>query len=145
MQNKFFRIKFFTGSHIQIKYLSLLFISMTIPVVLIIFCMYYFIFMFLMEQIGNPVYTEYIIFPVIKKVKMMLIIGIPPLFLVLFIWGMVLSYHFAGPIKRLEKELNEVLADKKYKHRILLRKGDDIKPVSDAINNLLDKLEEKHK
>jgi signal transduction histidine kinase len=145
MQNKFFRIKFFTGSHIQIKYLSLLFISMIIPIAIIGFSLYYFIFMFLSEQIANPVYTEYIIFPVIKKVNTMLFIGIPPLLILLLIWGMVLSYHFAGPIKRLEKELEDVLKDKKYHHRIMIRKGDDIKPISDAINNLLEKLEEKNK
>jgi HAMP domain-containing protein len=32
-----------------------------------------------------------------------------------------------------------------YRHRIHLRKADDIKPLADAINRLLDKIEGKHK
>ncbi len=145
MRKKFFRTRYFTGSSIQVKYLTLLVVSMVVPLVLAGFCLYYLIFTLMAEQIGIPEYIAYTLFPVVKKVNTMLIVGVPPLFLLLLVWGIVFSHRFAGPIERLENELKTVLKDKKYHHRIVLRKNDDIKPVADAINGLLEKLEERHK
>lgn len=143
MRAKFFRTKYLTGSHIQIRYLTLLLISMSVPLVLVGCCLYYLTFTLMAEQIGIPEYIAYNVFPVINKINMMLLVGAPPLFLLLILWGVVLSHRFAGPLERLEKELKEISKDEKYKHRIGLRKHDDIKPVADAINKLLDKLEER--
>jgi hypothetical protein len=145
MRAKFFRTKYFTGSHIQVKYLTLLFVSMTVPLILAGFCLYYLIFTLMAEQIGIPEYVAYNLFPVVKKINTMLLIGAPPLFLLLIAWGVVLSHRFAGPVERLEKELESILKDAKYHHRIVLRKHDDIKPVADAINKLLEKLEERNR
>lgn len=144
MRAKFFRTKYLTGSHIQIKYLTLLLISMSVPLVLVGCCLYYLTFTLMAEQIGIPEYIAHNVFPVVDKVNMMLMMGAPPLFLLLILWGIVLSHRFAGPLERLEKELKEISEDKKYKHRIVLRKHDDIKPVADAINKLLDRLEERN-
>jgi len=141
MRAKFIRTKYLTGSHIQIKYLSLLLISMVVPLVLVGYCLYYLIFTLMGEQIGIPEYIAYNLSPVVTKMNAMLLVGVPPLFLLLLLWGIILSHRFAGPLERLEKELKDVLEDEKYKHRIVLRKHDDIKPIADAINKLLDKLE----
>jgi len=141
MRVKFFRTKYFTGSHIQVKYLVLLFVSMAVPLVLVGACMYYLIFTLMAEQIGIPEYIAHNIFPVVNKINAMLLIGVPPLFLLLILWGVILSHRFAGPLERLEKELKEIYEDKRHKHRITLRKHDDIKPVADSINMLLDKIE----
>lgn len=141
MRAKFFRTKYFTGSHIQVKYLMLLFVSMAIPLILVGACMYYLIFSLMAEQVGIPEYIARNIFPVVNKINMMLLIGVPPLFLLLILWGVILSHRFAGPLERLEKELGEIYDDKRHKHRITLRKHDDIKPVADSINKLLDKIE----
>lgn len=144
MRAKFFRTKYFTGSHIQVKYLSLLLISMTVPLVVVGCCIYYLIFTLVAEQIGIPEYIAHTLFPVIKRINVMLLMALPPLFLMLIAWGVALSHSFAGPLERLERELKAVSKDHHYKHRIILRKNDDIKPVADAINKLLEKLEERH-
>ena len=143
MRAKFFRTRYLTGSHIQIKYLSLLLISMVVPLVLVGCCLYYLIFTLMGEQIGIPEYIAYHLSPVVGKINMMLLVGMPPLFLLLTLWGIVLSHRFAGPLERLEKELHEIAEGKHHKHRIALRKHDDIRPIADAINKLLAKHEEK--
>lgn len=140
---KFLRTRYLTGSHIQIKYLSLLLISMTVPLVLVGCCLYYLIFTLMGEQIGIPEYIAYHLSPVVSKINVMLLIGVPPLFLLLTLWGIVLSHRFAGPLERLEKELHEIAEGKRHKHRITLRKHDDIRPIADAINKLLSKHEER--
>ena len=143
MRTKLFRTKYLTGTRIQSHYLLLLMASIIIPLVFSVACLYYLIFKIMAEQLGIPEYIALNLFPVIHKINMILLIGVPPLFVILVLWGIALSHRFAGPIERLEKELKRISHSKDYKLRIHIRKGDDIKPVSDAINELLESIEGK--
>ena len=144
MRKKFFRIKYLTGSRIQLRYLMLLMLSMIIPTVFVSGCLYYLIFTIMAEQIGIPEYIAYNIFPVINKINIILLIGVVPLFFILTVWGIIASHRFAGPLERVEREIDRI-AKGDYARRIILRKNDDIKPIADAINRLLDKIENKMK
>jgi len=141
----FRRKKIFTNKRVQLKYLVLLIISMIVPLLFAIGCMYYLIFTIMAEQLGIPESIAYNLFPVVNKINTILAIGIPPLFLLLIWWGTILSHRFAGPLVRLEKEINKITHSGDYSHRIHLRKSDDVKPVSDAINKLLDNVQKKAK
>ena len=143
MRTKFLRTKYLTGSHIQMKYLGLLMLSMVVPLVFVGGCLYYLIFSIMAEQIGIPEYIAHNMFPVISKVNLILLIGIPPLFALLMLWGVVLSHRFAGPVERLEGELKNVTEHEHYSHRIKVRRNDDMKPIVDSINGLIGKLEER--
>ena len=145
MRTKFLRTKYLTGSHIQMRYLSLLLFSMIVPVVVVGGCLYYLIFTIMAEQLGIPEYIAMNLLPVIKKINLVLLVGIPPIFLALGAWGIVLSHRFAGPLERLEKELNRMAEKRDYKCRLKLRRHDDMRPVAEAMNNLLAKVEETHK
>ena len=144
MRAKFFRTKYLTGSRIQMHYLALLMVSMLIPMIFVGACMYYLIFTLAAEQIGIPEYIAYTLFPVVNKINIMLLIGVPPLLAILVVWGIVLSHRFAGPLERLEGELKRISEKDDYRRRIMLRKSDNVRPIADAINKLLDKLEGKH-
>ena len=141
MRTKFLRTKYLTGTRIQLHYLMLLMVSIIVPLVFSVACLYYLIFKIMAEQLGIPEYIALNLFPVIHKINMILLIGVPPLFLVLVLWGIVLSHRFAGPIERLQKELKKIAHSRDYRARIRVRKGDDIKPVADAVNELLDSIE----
>ena len=78
-----------------------------------------------------------------NKINAILVIGIPPLFFLLIVWGVILSHRFAGPIERMEGEIKKVSDSRDYRHRIRVRKNDDLKGVANAFNGLLDKLEGK--
>ncbi|MFA6321757.1 MAG: HAMP domain-containing protein [Candidatus Omnitrophota bacterium] len=143
MRTKFLRTKYITGSRIQMHYLVLLMVSIIVPLVFSVACLYYLVFKIMAEQLGIPEYIALNLFPVIHKINMMLLIGMPPLFLVLIAWGIVLSHRFAGPIERLERELKRIAHSKDYKIRLRVRKGDDVKPIADAVNELLNSIERK--
>ena len=119
--------------------------SMVVPLVFAVGCLYYLIFRIMAEQLGIPEYIAYNLFPAIEKINLILIIGLPPLLVILIAWGIVLSHRFAGPLERLEKELRRVIDHNEYHRRIHLRKYDDMHPIAAAINRILDKLEEKCK
>ena len=76
-------------------------------------------------------------------INTILLIGLPPLFLLLIWWGTILSHRFAGGLQRLEKELHHITHTGDYSHRIRLRKNDDVRPLADAINKLLDSVHKK--
>jgi hypothetical protein len=141
----FRRKKIFANRQVQLKYLILLIVSMVVPLLFAIGCLYYMIFTLIAEQLGIPESIAYNLFPVVKKINEILVIGLPPLFLLLIWWGNVLSHRFAGPLLRIEKELNKITHDHDFSHRIHLRKNDDVKPVADAINRLLESLQRKLK
>lgn len=143
MRNRFFRTNLLTGSRTQWKYLALLMVSMVVPMIFVGGCLYYLIFNVMAEQLGIPEHIAYNLLPVLNKINAILIIGIPPLFLILSIWGVVLSHRFAGPIERFEAEVDKISESGDYKRRIRLRKHDDLKGVADAFNRLLDKIERK--
>ncbi len=141
----FRRKKIFANKHVQLKYLLLLIVSMVVPLLFAIGCLYYLIFTLVAEQLGIPESIAYNLFPVVKKINAILTIGLPPLFLLLIWWGTVLSHRFAGPLQRIEKELHKITHSGDYSHRIRLRKNDDVKPIADAINKLLDSVHRKAK
>jgi len=141
----FRRKKIFTNRRVQLKYLLLLIISMAVPLLFAIGCLYYLIFTLVAEQLGIPESIAYNLFPVVKKINAVLAIGLPPLFLLLIWWGVILSHRIAGPLQRIEHELNKITHSHDFSHRIHLRKSDDVKPIAEAINKLLDSLHRKTK
>lgn len=143
MRNRFLRTKFLTGRPTQLKYLALLVASMVIPLIFVGGCLYYLIFTLVAEQLGIPESIAYNLFPVINKINMILVIGIPTIILFLIVWGIILSHRFTGPMERLEKELEKISEDGDYTKRLKLRKYDDMKPIADAINKLMDNIEGK--
>ena len=145
MRAKFFRTKYLTGSRIQLRYLGLLMVSMIVPLIFVGGCLYYLIFTLVAEQLGIPESIAYNLFPVVKKINEILVIGLPPLFLLLIWWGTILSHRIAGPLSRIEKELHKITHNHDFSHRIHLRKSDDVKPIADAINILLDSIHRKAK
>ncbi len=142
MRARFFRTAYLTGSRIQLRYLALLMVSMVVPLLFVGACLYYLIFTIMAEQIGIPEYIAYNLSPVIKKINIILLIGLPPLFLLLILWGIIVSHRFAGPMERLGKELKKICEHGDYKSRLKLRKHDDMRPIAEAMNRLLDKVEE---
>lgn len=141
MRTKFIRTRFLVGRSTQLKYLMLLMASILIPLVFVGGCLYYVIFTLIAERLGIPESIAYNLFPVIRQINMILLVGVPPLFLMLLAWGIMLSHRFVGPIQRLEKELENITKSGDYSGRISVRKNDEIRPIADAINKMLDKVE----
>jgi methyl-accepting chemotaxis protein len=141
----FRRKNIFANKRVQLKYLVLLIISMIVPILFCIGCLYYLIFTIMAEQLGIPESIAYNLLPVVNKINTILAIGLPPLFLLLIWWGAVLSHRFAGPLDRLAKELHKISHSHDFSAKIHLRRNDDVKPLADAINKLLDSIHRKGK
>src|SRR3989338_3537705 len=111
---------------------------MIAPLLFVGWCMYYLIFTIMAEQLGIPESIAYNLFPVIKKINLILLIGIPPIFIFMLMWGIFLSHKFIGPVVRLAGEIDRLTEGADKSKRIHVRKTDAIRPIVDAINKLLD-------
>lgn len=133
------RINLFTKNRLQLKYLMLIVVAMLVPSLLVGSCLYYFIFTVMAEQLAIPESIAMNLIPVLDKINAILVVGLIPLFMLLFIWGLILSHRFLGPIERLERDLDKILAGD-LSVRLKVRDKDDLKDIIDKLNKVLDKI-----
>jgi len=132
------RRNLFTARTVQARYLILIIIAMIVPALIVGSCLYYFIFTVMAEQLAIPESIAMNLIPVLKKINTMLVVGLVPLFVLLFLWGLMLSHRFAGPLERVEEDLDKIL-EGDYSVRFKVRKKDDIKNIVNKLNRLLEK------
>ncbi|MCK5654749.1 MAG: hypothetical protein KAI03_00490 [Candidatus Aureabacteria bacterium] len=132
------RKKKFIGTRFQKKLLILMFASAVIPAGIVAVCLYYLIFNMLAWQMGIPEAIAYNLIPVVRKVTLIILIVLPITLSVIWIIALELSHRIAGPLLRLEKELDLRISGKAC-GPIKLRKNDELKLLADKINRLITK------
>ncbi len=130
------RAKWLMKHPIQANYLLIVILAMLIPTLLIGFCLYNLIFNLLAKQMVFPEAIMANLVPVIKRVNVFLMLTLPIATLIILWFALVISHRFAGPIERLEGDLDQILAGD-YEHRVQVRKRDDLVGVTKRINMLL--------
>ncbi len=136
------RLRFITKNPLQRKYLMLILFTTLLPLVVVAGCVYYLRSQVMAEQLAIPESIAYNLMPVLHKINFLLLIGLPPIVILLFVWGIVLTHRLIGPLNRLENDLREI-SEGNYSVRLKLRKDDDLRPIADTINKIIDKLEKK--
>ena len=131
------KIKFINTS-IQNKTLILVFIAAVLPMAIVSVCLYYLIFNMLAWQLGIPEIIAYNLVPVARKVNLIMLISLPVALSIIWLAALELSHRIAGPVYRLEKELNDRLEGKKT-GLIQLREKDELKILADKINKLIER------
>jgi len=126
----------FIGTALQNKTLILVFVAAVVPTTIIALCLYYLIFNMLAWQLGIPEAIAYNLVPVARKVNLIILIALPVTLFVIWFMALELSHRIAGPLYRLEKELNERIEGKKS-GPIQLREKDELKALADKINKLI--------
>ena len=137
MQNNKRKRKYL-GTHFQNKLLFLVLAASLVPATIVAVSMYYLIFSTMAWQIVFPELIAYNLLPVLHKVNMVLCITVPIVFLIILLVALELSHRIAGPLYRLEKELDERISGTKH-GPIHLRQNDELRPLADRLNKLLNK------
>ena len=130
------RIKWITRHPIQAKYLLIVLMAMLAPTLLFGYCFYHLVFSLLAKEMVFPEAIMANIVPVVERVNQLLSILLPPLVLITLWIALAISHRFAGPIERLETDLDEILTGN-HNHKIRLRKNDDLSGVAQRINALV--------
>ena len=126
----------FIGTSLQSKTLILVFFAALVPAAIVAVCLYYLIFNMLAWQLGIPEAIAYNLVPVARKVNLIILIALPISLFVIWFLALELSHKIAGPLYRLEKELDERINGKKT-GPIQLREKDELRALADKINKLI--------
>lgn len=125
-----------TKHPVQAKYLIIVMLSIAIPTLFLAGCLYFLMFSLMAEQFGIPEGVYSMLMPVFYKINIVLLIGLPAVFLTFFWIGLAISHRFAGPIERLEGELDKVLSGD-WARTVSVRQSDDLAGVVQRINRIL--------
>lgn len=130
------RTKWLMKHPIQAKYLLIVILAMLAPTLLIGYSFYNLVFNLMAKQMIFPEAIMANLVPVIERVNAFLVFALPVVILVILWFALVISHRFAGPIERLESDLDQILAGDYY-HRVSIRKNDDLIGVAKRINAVL--------
>ena len=132
----------FTKHPLQHKYLGLILLSMLLPLVIVGGCLYYVMFQVMADQLAIPESIAQNLIPVFNKVNSLLLVSIPVIVITLFVSALLLTHRLFGPLARLEEDICKI-SEGDYSVRINIRKDDDLRPIADVINCIIEKLEKK--
>jgi methyl-accepting chemotaxis protein len=136
------RIKCITKHPLQHKYLGLIIVSMILPLIIVGGCLYYLMFQVMADQLAMPETIAENLMPVFHKINFILLVSVPVIVVVIFIFAVVLTHRLFGPLERLENDICKI-AQGDYSVRINMRQDDDLKPVAELVNTIIEKLEKK--
>jgi hypothetical protein len=130
------RKKKYIGTSFQKRLLFLVFASAVIPAVILAACLYYLIFHMLSLQMVFPEAIAYNVMPVLRQVNLLIFIALPVSLVLIWVIALELSHRIAGPLYRMEKELDERINGSKH-GPIRLRAKDEFKLLADKLNKLI--------
>ncbi len=133
------RKQYFIKGPIQSRYLILVLFSMIIPTLLVSGCLYYLIATLMAAELGLPESIYGHLVPVLKKINIYLAVGLPIVFAIIFFYAVIVSHRLAGPIFRLEKDLDKIIAGD-HSVRIRFRAKDRLDALAYKVNQVLEKL-----
>ncbi len=143
MAARFRRRRYLIAREFQLKFAGMILVFMFCIALFTAFTIYYNVWMLLGEKLAN-VYPQGRLAAILKSANISLFYRMFFLSPFVFILAIVLSHRIAGPIYRMKRDLDEIVAGN-YSKRLRLRKTDELKDVAESINKLVDILEEKKK
>lgn len=129
------RVKYL-GTPIQKKLLFFICIAALVPAGIVAVCLYYLIFNLLAGELAIPEAIAYTLLPVAKRVNLIIFVSLPTVLIVIWLMALEFSNRIAGPLYRIEKELDQRISGEK-KGAIKLRRKDEMKDLVDKINKIL--------
>ncbi len=124
---------------LQTKYLILVLISMLLPVLVMYVSTSYLLKWLTRAMISLPQEAFLEISTSYEKLKYFWASGTIGAFLIVLLWGLYFSHRLIGPMRRLERDLDEVINGNMTKD-IKVRPEDDLKGVADRIQQLVVRL-----
>ncbi len=138
MKNKSNRRKRKIVHHvIERKYLWVVLAAMLGPVALVSGCLYYLIWQTLAYELAIPELIYHALIPAFERINLFVGIGIPIIFCGVTALAVRFSHHFAGPIARIETELDHMIETGDFKQNLRVRPKDDLAPLIQKVNQAI--------
>ena len=135
---KFKRTQYFVAKKFQLKYVGLILLLMFATAIMCSYVVYYTSMVLLGEKLAN-VYPQGRLMEIIGSVNMRMLLTVLLMTPIVAVIGIYLSHKIAGPIVRMERFLDNT-ASGDFRARIVLRQGDELTGLANAMNRLQDSL-----
>lgn len=127
----------FSRHPLERQYLKFVLLAMLCPVLLVAGCLYYLIWQTVAYELAIPELIAQSLFPAFEQVNQILLIGTPLLFALFLFFARRMAHRFAGPLNRIERELNEMTEKHDFSVPIKIREKDALYPLVQKINKAL--------
>ena len=121
----------------QRDYLKIVILAMAAPTLLVTICLYYLIWQTVAHELAIPELIAQALFPAFRRVNQVIVIGIPIVFSLIIFFALRLSHRLAGPLERIEKELETMIQTGDFSKPIRIRPRDQVHYLVDRINQAL--------
>lgn len=126
----------FLWTSFQKKIFFLVFIAAIAPATIVALSLDYLIYNLFASQAALPESMVVKIIPLLSMLNLIIVVTIPINLVLIGIFAWILSYRIAGPVYRIEKELEERISGAKQ-GPITLRRNDELQSLVDKLNKLL--------
>lgn len=133
------RKKWWVKHPVQARFMAVVFAAMLAPVLIVGGGLYYLVFRLLAEQMAFPEAIAANLVPVLRQVNLWLFLTLPVILATVGWAAVIMTHRFAGPIERLQKELDHAMHGKLH-GKIKVRHNDVLRGIVDRINLLLEKV-----
>ena len=134
----------FVRHSVQWNYLKTVLLAMLVPTLLVTACLYYLIWQTVAYELAIPELIAQALFPAFHRVNQIIFFGIPIVCGVIFLFAIRLSHRLAGPLHRIEKDLETMAHTGDFTKPIVIRPGDEIHHLVAKINRAIRRAREHH-
>jgi signal transduction histidine kinase len=135
------RNRYIVETGFQLRFVTQILLFMFLAAFISAATIYYSIWMELGDKLAK-VYPQGRLMTIFYATNVKLIFYLGGVSVLVFIVGMLLSHRIAGPVYRIKKNLEEMIAGN-YSLRFNFRKNDELHDVAEVLNRLLDSLTKK--
>lgn len=130
---------YFINTKYQLKFLWPALLSSILSAAFVYGLIYYYV----LHWISVPeIFVNNFLMP-LKKVNIILLIVAPIAIGGLTFWVVRISHTIAGPLYRIEKELDNIISSRVFSKRIKIRRKDELHPLVERLNRLLESVDKK--
>lgn len=130
------RRRYLVNNHVQFRYMGLV----VIPLIVLLTGLYYLMYYAVLNQILIPEAVVAMLLPAMKKVNIVVVLSLPIILFLILRIALIYSNRIIGPIPRIEKEIDKLLAGD-YSLRLKVRDKDELNNFINKLNMLLDKID----
>lgn len=133
---KIIKRRYLVKKDMQLRYMALV----AIPLIMALSGLYYLMYYAVLSQILIPEGVSAMLLPAMKKVNTVVAISLPVILFIILRVALVYSNRIIGPVPRIEREIDKVLAGD-YSLRLEVRDKDELNNFVKKINLLLEAVE----
>ena len=131
------RKQIFINHPIQWQYLRMVTLASLLPTLFLTVSLYFLIWQTVASEVAVPELMSQIMKTAWQKVNLIILISSPMVIVVFFYWALVVSHRMAGPLARLDHQLDEMIETRNFAQTLKVRETDLLYSLISKVDRLI--------